>query len=177
MKKFGTTFLMVCSILLTLLGCQKKTDYIIEYSTTGCFGDCPVLDMKLVENELYYNFIKHNEQKGIFHSSLSKEQEEAVNSLISSILNEDIKEEYLGDVVDVPATYFKLYRGNDELIKTNYDDYLAPKLLDSLYSYLLGISEDNLTRLEFDTINFSTRKEIGIETFTPPPPPKKDNDE
>ena len=175
MKKFGMTFLMVCNIL-TFLGCQKNTDYIVEYSTTGCFGNCPVLDIKLVNNELYYNFIKYNEKKGVFRSSISREQKEAINSLISAILTEDIKEEYLSDIMDVPATYFKLYSGEDELIKTNYDDHIALKPLDSLYSYLLSISENNLTRLEVVTINFSTREEIGIETFTPPPPPKKDND-
>lgn len=175
MKKFGTIFLMVYSIL-TFFGCQKNMGYIIEYSTTGCFGDCPVLDIKLVENEVYYNFIEHNEEEGVFYSNISKEQKEVINDLISAILEEDIKEEYLGDVVDVPATYFKLYLGNDTLIKTNYDDYIAPKTLDSLYSYLLSISENNLTRLKAKSIDFFTRKEIGIEIFTPPPPPKKDDD-
>lgn len=175
MKKFGTTFLMVCSIL-TLFGCQKNVDYIVEYSTTGCFGDCPVLDIKLIENEVFYNFIEHNKKEGVFYSNISKEQRNVINDLITRILEEDIKEEYLGDVVDVPATYFKLYRGNDTLVKTNYDDYIAPKSLDSLYSYLLGINENNLTPLEAKSINFSTRKEIGIEAFTPPPPPEKTNE-
>lgn len=175
MKKFGTTFLMACSIL-TFFGCQKNIDYTVEYSTTGCFGDCPVLDIKLVENKVYYNFIEYNEKEGVFHSRISKEQKKVINDLVTTILEEDIKEEYLGDVVDVPATYFKLYRGNDALIKTNYDDYIAPKPLDSLYSYLLGISENNLTRLETKSVDFSTRKEIQIETFTPPPPPKKDHE-
>lgn len=175
MKKFGTTYLMVCSILI-LLGCQKESNYTIEYSTTGCFGDCPVLDMKLVENDLYYNFIKNNKEKGVFHSSITKEQKEEINELVLNILSQDIEEEYLGDVVDVPATYFKLYRGNNELIKTNYDNYIAPKSLDSLYSYLLGVGEKKLTRVEVDTIIFSTREDIGIETFTPPPPPPKQDD-
>ena len=131
MKKFGTTFLMVYSILI-LLGCEKKSEYIIEYSTTGCFGDCPVLDIKLIDDKLYYNFIKHNNKKGVFNSNVSKDQKQVINSLVSTLLNEDIKKEYLGDVVDVPATYFRLHFEDGREIKTNYDDYIAPKSLDNL---------------------------------------------
>ncbi|SFW75485.1 hypothetical protein SAMN02927921_03994 [Sinomicrobium oceani] len=175
MRKFGTTFLMVCSILASF-GCQRNADYIVEYSTTGCFGDCPVLDIKLIEDEVFYNFIEHHRKEGVFYSKISKEQRNVINDLITRILEKDIKEEYLGDVVDAPATYFKLYRGEDTLLKTNYDDYIAPKILDSLYSYLLGISENNLTSFEAESIHFSTRKDIGIETFSPPPPPEKNNE-
>lgn len=174
MRKCGMTFLMVFSIML-FTSCDKKTDYSFEFSTTGCFGNCPILDIKLEDSMLYFNFIEFNEKKGLFSILISNHQKREISNLVDRILTEQIKDEYLSEVLDVPATYFHLYEDDKEIIRTNYDNHIAPKSIENLFNYLLGLSSSNQLNSVTFNVEFRTRKEINTVKFVPPPPPLKKN--
>lgn len=174
MNKFGTIFLMVCSLLIT--ACENKNSYVIEYSTTGCFRTCPILDIKQINDSLYFNFIKHNDRVGLFYVKLTKDQIEEISFLIKQILDEDIQKEYWSEIDDVPSTLFRLKLKNVN-IESYYDDHIAPIEIDTLYKYLISISNEDLKKIQNTKIDISTRKEVDFDTYRlpPPPPPPIDN--
>jgi len=174
MSKSGVIFLMVYSLVIT--SCKKDNSYIIEYSTTGCFRTCPILDIKQINNKVYFNFIKHNDKAGLFYSKLTKKQIEEIDFLVEKILDREIQKEYWSEIEDVPATLFRLKYKNKN-IESYYDDHIAPFEIDTLYRYLLSISKEGLVKTKGNPFEISTREEVDFDTYRlpPPPPPPLDN--
>ena len=155
-----------------LFSCKNSINYeptSFEISTSGCFKTCPILDVKLYDNVIYYDLIKFNKNKGLYQYKLTIDDINKLNYLIKSIALDSLKEEYASQIPDVQVynTRF-IYRGKEK--KVFFFENEAPKKYQELIDYLISFKENNIIKI--DTIlNIATRERIPFEEIQIPPIP------
>ena len=162
---------IVCGIFFInfFISCNnvKNSMPLIEVSSSGCFGTCPILDLKFDKGKIYYNLIFHNNEKGIFVYNPKSNEQKKIESLLNLIEFNYLKNEYTSFREDMPA--FNVFFKTNTLSKRIYfyaDD--APKELEDLVYYLIYLSENDLTK--FDS-SFSISTRMGMEVIKLDPPP------
>lgn len=170
-------FGIVCGAIFIslLISCNSKKNYqpLIEVSSSGCFGTCPVLDLKLKENKVYYNLIYHNNDRGLFSYELKPFEKSKIDSLFNSVKLDSLKKEYISSREDMPT--FNVFIKTQKIRKRVYfyaDD--APKEFEDLVYYLIELSKNDLAKLD-TPFSISTRMGMEVIKIPPPPPPPTDN--
>lgn|SRR5690606_11053736 len=98
----------------------------IEYSTTMCFGTCPVFSLTINSdknaewNAEKYNKINNKEVNGKFHSKITKKQYNKLIGLLNSIDLEKLKDEYEVNWTDLQSSTLKITYDNGK-VKSIHD--------------------------------------------------------
>jgi hypothetical protein len=169
-QKFG----ILCGSLfisIFFLSCEGSEKISLEISTSGCFKTCPVLDAKLYNNIIYYNFIKSNKDKGTYYYRLNNNEISKLDSLVNSLDLKKIKKEYASQIPDVQVYNTRItYKG--EVKNVYFFENEAPKKYQNLINYILNFKEKR--KIKIDTLlKISTRDKIKIIDVLPPPMPKE----
>ncbi|MDB9837153.1 DUF6438 domain-containing protein [Flavobacteriaceae bacterium] len=168
---------IVCGVIFIsfLISCSSRKNHssLIEVSSSGCFGTCPVLDLKLKDNKIYYNLIFHNNNRGLFSYELKPFEKNKIDSLFNYVKLDSLKKEYISSRVDMPTfNVFIKTKNNNKRVYFYADD--APKEFEDLIYYLIGLSKNDLTKLD-TPFSISTRMGMEVIKIPPPPPPPIDN--
>jgi len=162
MVKFG----IVCgSILFSIfISCAKKDNLNVEFSTSGCFGTCPILDVSIKENKVNYNVYDVNEN--IIESFYIKLDENEVNSIdeIWIGLNVDsLKTYYSNDIADGQRVKIKFKNQNKEIF---YLAGSAPNQLEKFVDYfiLLSQNKNHIGKTRDRKVSVSTRKNFSFKS-------------
>ena len=93
----------------------------IIFKTYGCFGSCPVFEMKINDNgKATFNAIAYNKQKGRFTTIIKKENLSEIISLINYIDLKKLKDQYTVSWTD-DAGCNLIVKFNDGSVKKIYD--------------------------------------------------------
>src|SRR5690554_6561818 len=98
----------------------------IEYSTTMCFGTCPVFSLTINSdknaewNAEKYSKINNKEVNGKFHSKITKKQYNKLIGLLNSIDLEKLKDESEVDWTDLQSSTLKIAYDNGK-VKSIHD--------------------------------------------------------
>ena len=170
-QKFG---ILCGSLFISLLfSCKNSSNYefpSFEISTSGCYKTCPILDVKLYDNVVYYDFIKFNKSKGTYQYKLTIDDIDKLNYLIKSLALDSLKEEYASHTPDVQVYNTKFtYRGEEKNVY--FFENEAPKNYQDLINYIISFKENKIVKM--DTIlNITTRERVPFEEMQIPPMPK-----
>lgn len=109
----------------------------------GCYGDCPAYDLRVNEaGMLLLDARKHVGREGMFQKKLLPEQMDRLLRLVHSADFESMREFYLENIPDLPATVISV-RKDDWKKKIVYDmDY--PEGLAEVDAYLTELATDSL---------------------------------
>lgn len=126
----------------------KKDIEKIEFSTSGCFGTCPIFDLTIHSDRSAewfakrFNKIDNREVKGDFNSTITKNKFEEIINLLNYIDFVNLKDDYsVGWTDDQTATLKVTY--NNGKIKTIKDYGLkGTRGLEKLYQLLYKIREN-----------------------------------
>jgi len=146
MRIFFFTF-----ILMSLLACKSKEtikstdtqnavrsiqlDDFISLDRTGCFGSCPIYQLKVFrDGSVQYFGRKFVDNEGIFKAQLNKQQVNDLFAKIDALIWEDFPEQYPMDNVDFPQ--FKVEVKLGEMQKSIRGNTNADKDLLKLTQYL-----------------------------------------
>lgn len=141
----------------------------IEISTSGCHKRCPILDVKLVNNKIYFNFL-NTEKKGYFEYDLTKSDLEQLDKLFYNVKFELLKNEYTSQKPDVQK-YSTLIEYKEKKQFIFFFRNECPEEYQDLINYIISYSEKQLKKIDttFETI---TRKRIPyVKMDIPLPPP------
>jgi len=169
-KKYG----ILCGILLInlfLSNCKKNTNIELEISTSGCYKNCSILDAKLINNILYFNFIKNNKYVGLYKYKLNKNESNKIISLVNSIQSDSLKKEYTSHISDI-QTYNTKLKYKDKIKNVFYFNNSAPKEYQNLINFVLNLKKKKLSKTD-TVIKFQTRNKVKIINLPPPPNPNK----
>lgn len=170
------TFINICGIFIIsilFLNCNYNK-YEFQLSTSGCYGNCPIIDMKLVGRRLYINKIEHIRgeykfnYKGIFVYDLSKKEFDSVKLLINQIDLLQIGEEYVSNIDDTQY-YNLILRKNNKVKEIYMTEKKAPNNVSNLVNYLMKFNNYNATYKDTIMI-FESRKKVQLNPIDPPPP-------
>lgn len=172
MRSFG----VLCGSLLIsiLVSCNKPSsiekDITFLLSTSGCYGECSVLDLKLQNNIIFFNFLEHTENEGTFKYKLNSEDINVLNAKVSDLDLESLKNRYSSDTPDVQMfnTSFTFMNKKKDVL---FLDNEAPESFMSLVNYLISLSNKRIIKID-TTLNIATRKLIPYEKVKIPPMPK-----
>tara|TARA_B100000780_G_scaffold156289_1_gene109292 strand:- start:1431 stop:1982 length:552 start_codon:yes stop_codon:yes gene_type:complete len=172
MKSFG----VLCGSLLIsiLVSCNKSNnsekDITFLLSTSGCYRECSVLDLKLQNNIIYFNFLEDTKNKGTYKYELKSEDINTLNKKISNLDLKALKSKYSSDTPDVQMfnTSFVFMNKKRDVL---FLDKEAPKSFMNLVDYLISLSNKKITKLD-TTIDVTTRKLIPYEKAEIPPMPR-----
>ncbi len=112
----------------------------IEFSTTSCYGTCPVFKLKIKKNgKSYYNAIRYNTLQGEFKTIIDKKSYEKIIDQINYINIKDLKNRYIAFHTDDASYHLKIKfaDGSSKVI----DDYAksGPFGLSHLYNLLADL--------------------------------------
>ncbi len=136
--------LLVAILLFTAAKCSKKkyqfpTDATIEMSKTGCYGMCPVYEIKIDgRGNVSFSGKRFIEKEGYIEKQLSAE---ATNNLFKAFIDGNFwnfEDEYTENVSDLPTTYLSL--SHDDKSKRVTDYYGAPDALKRLEKLVENIA-------------------------------------
>ncbi len=166
--KFG----IICGVFIISISFSCKTQKpkrYVEFSTSACYGYCPILDAKVENDKVYFNFIDYNKLKGIYMYNLKEKEIKKIDSLINIIDLKNIKNEYISNREDMQAI--------NVIVKTKIEQksiyyYVGdePKELNELVETILKFKNNKLIKID-TVIKFSTRKEVEIIKKPIPPMP------
>lgn len=146
MNKFLMALMALTLIALSSCNNSKKvnsknTEMVFKIKETPCFGKCPVYEMEIYRN----GFVKYTgrnfvEKEGEYQKTISKKEVESLIDLFNEAAFFSLKDEYQGEMTDLPTVYttFK-YEGKSKTIE-NY--YGAPDELRKLENALRAIGKD-----------------------------------
>ena len=172
-KIFG----IVCGALfISLFSSCKFQDNnfpLIEISTSGCFGSCPILDAKYEEGKVYFNLILHNDSYGVFMHELDVIEKEKLIDLIKSIDLNNIQDTYTSAREDMSKfnVFIKNEKGEKRVYYYSGD---APEELENLSDFLIQLSKKNISKIN-NPFSISTRMGMEVLKISPPPFPPSDN--
>lgn len=170
--KFGVVCGALFISLFTSCENQEKNKLLIEVSSSGCFGTCPILDIKFKDEKIYYNLIFYNKKKGYFIYEPNPLEKTKLDSLLNSIEFDLLKNEYTSSRVDIPSfNVFIKVKEKNKRIHFYSDD--APKELENFINYLVELSNSELLKLQ-SPFSISTRMGMEIIKLSPPPLPSED---
>jgi hypothetical protein len=157
---------------LLFVSCKKSNNELnfIEFSSYECFGNCPVMDIKVLNDTLYVNFIKYNSRLGLYYKTLTSIEKDRLNKLVTKLKNNEVKDSYDGNVVDVGYYKMRICSGKFEA-NTSYSHGEAPKYIIDLYDFLFNISYTSKIKAIKKAMVFSTRGISYLDTLSMPPPP------
>ncbi|MEP7237318.1 MAG: DUF6438 domain-containing protein [Ferruginibacter sp.] len=97
-----TTVYLLLTVLL-FASCKSKPEQIaaIEFSTSPCFGTCPIFSMTIAENgTATYDAESYNTLSGKFKTVIKKESLDSLHALINKVDWSAIKNKYTADITD-----------------------------------------------------------------------------
>jgi len=173
--KFGIQCMSLWISLLFMFSCATDSqDINVELSTSGCYKTCPVLDIKLNNDKVLFNFIKYTEKEGIYSYSLTPSDKKRFNELLSNFNITDLEEEYTSNRVDMQV-YSVMITKNGVTKKVYYYENDAPKELEALIIEIIKLKNFDLEKSN-DRFKVITREEVPIiKVPAVPPPPEKSN--
>lgn len=168
-------FGVLCGFLVISLffSCNQKDKSnlkSVRISTSGCFKTCPILDVKLDDNVVYYNLIEFNDKKGVYKYELTLDEISNLDSLIKNISLSSLKNEYASNTPDVQIynTSF-LYKGVKK--EVFFFENEAPKEYLNFINYLISLKDK--AKVKVDTIlRVKTRDKVKTEKIKSPPIPE-----
>jgi len=142
----------------------------LEISTSGCFKKCPVIDIKLIDNIIYFNFIDFNDYVGFYSYKLTRNDIAKLNRLIESIDLEDLKSEYTSNIPDIQYYNTKFsYNGMEKFVF--YSENQVLKGYSDLINYIIDVDAREIVKNDI-RFNLSTRKRLPLEKIKMPLPPE-----
>lgn len=180
LKRQIKKFLKICTILgISLYSCKKveNDEIVLELSTSGCYGECPVLDFKLYKQKVVFNLIEFNSVFGIYEYQFSKIERDSLENLFSKIDFENLKNEYTSSMQDIQTFNSVIYRnGTSKKVYFYAED--VPNNFYNLTDFVMKYKDfDGLTKLD-TLMKFNTRKDLEVikdEGSIPLPPPPNGN--
>lgn len=170
MKKFG----IICGVFLISISCgTSKKSFVIEASSSGCYGSCPILDLKFRNGEIYYNLIKYNKKEGLHKYILTERENYVLDSLFLKINFNTLKNKYISFRQDMQVYNTRiLIRDKEKYIYYYKDD--APTPYENLIDYLIDLKEKDIIALNDTIIYFPTREKFKNVDMPIPPMPNVD---
>jgi len=139
--------LLVAFLLFTAAECSKKkyrfpADATIEMSKTGCYGRCPIYDIKIDgKGNVFFSGKRFVNKEGERKKQLSAE---ATNNLFKAFIDSNFwnfEDEYTENVSDLPTTYLSLSNGGKSKKVTDY--YGAPDALKRLEKLVENVANSD----------------------------------
>lgn len=162
-------FLISLLISCNLLN-RDKRDITFLISTSGCYKRCPIIDLKLQDNVIYFNFLEHTKYIGTYKYKLTSKDIITLNDKIADLNLESLDNEYSSDTPDgqMYNTSFT-FMNKKRNVKFLYGE--APENFVDLVDYLISLRNKRLQKI--DTIfNVATRKSVPYEKIEIPPMPR-----
>lgn len=120
----------------------------IEYSTTGCYGTCPIFNLTIDSDRTSswfadeYNALDNAEVKGNFHTTISQEKYDELISLLNYIDFENLKDSYAVHWTDDQSSTLKITYDNGK-IKSIHDYGLIGTFgLDRVYQMIFELRKN-----------------------------------
>lgn len=126
--------------------------------------------MKFENGIVYYDLIKYNEKEGTYKYLLREKEISKINSLLSAVSIDSLKENYTSYRNDM-QTYNTSLLTDGTKMKVYFYDGEAPVEYQNLIDYLIGLRKNNLVKID-SIINISTRKGMELINIPIPPMPK-----
>ena len=163
MVKFG----IVCgSILFSIfISCTKKDKLNVEFSTSGCFGTCPILDVSIQEDKVNYNIYDVNENiVESFHIKLNENEKYNIYKIWNGLNIDSLKTYYSNDIADGQRVKIKFKSQNKEIF---YIAGSAPNHLEKFVDYfiLLSQNKNHTAKTRDGKISVSTRKKFSFKSL------------
>ena len=169
MLRFGT----VCGVLfisVLMLSCSNESIPTIGISTSGCYKSCPIFDLKLDSNTIYFIWIKNSNRKGFYSYSLNKEESSKVSNILSDINIDELQSEYSSNRVDMQVYNTMLFSNGIEKEVLFYEGE-APLKYQKLVDYLIKLGSKATTNAK--PFKSRTREKVKIIDVPIPPIPKE----
>ena len=129
-----------CNSYKTIDEKSGNSQLILKLKKTPCFGECPVFEFQLFNNQTaFYKGTIFVEKIGEFACTLSDEDFKELKNLIDSLKITQLNKEYIDrQILDLPSTIISL-----EGKKIEYQQHLAPENLLS-FTNNIELIMDNL---------------------------------
>jgi hypothetical protein len=115
----------------------------IQYSTTGCFGTCPVFELEInIDRTAKYNAIQYNDKKGKFKTIIDTSHFNAIISLLNYIDFAELKDNYSVNWTDDQSCAITIiYDNNKSKVISDYGE-VGTYGLTSLYRKLFALRKN-----------------------------------
>jgi hypothetical protein len=135
-------FSVAAILILTSCKSQKLDISQIEFKAEACFGECPVFDLKILEDgTANYDAKIFNKQQGEFTTTIKKVQLNSLTTLIEKANFFSLNSNYSTPWTDHPTYYLtvKLKNGQTKSVK----DYgpSGPDKLKKVYDLIFSLRE------------------------------------
>lgn len=166
---------ILCGIMLISIffqtSCSNNNDTAlnIEISTSGCYRSCPVIDIKVLNDKVYFNLIKFNDKEGSFEYKINKEEKEELKSLLAVIQLESLEDEYTSNRVDMQAYSVYINKSGAEK-EIYYYESESPESLERLVRKIINFKNKELVKTSYD-FKSKTRGKVPLLEIPIPPMP------
>ena len=167
-------FIVIFGIfVISLYSCKREKTVIpiLELSSSACHGECPIFDLKLYENKVYFNLIENNSRKGIYEYNLSDLDKKSINKLVSKIDYNNLKNEYTSAIQDIQV-YNSVLHKNQNRKEVYFYPMNAPDDYYKLIEYVINLKDIHFLSKMDTIITFNTRKGMEIDEIEIPLIPK-----
>lgn len=120
----------------------------IEFSTSGCFGTCPVFNLTINSDKTakwyakMYNKIKNKEVSGNFNSKITEDKYNDIVNLLNYIDFETLQDDYAVNWTDDQTASIKITYDNGKVKSIRDYGLIGTYGLDRLYQLLFEIREN-----------------------------------
>lgn len=130
---------------------QTSTIHIIEkieYSTTACFGTCPIFNLTINENKVAqwnaeeYNEINKKVVRGIFNSKITEDKYNEIVNLLNYIDFETLQDNYAVRWTDDQSSTLKITYDNGKIKSIHDYGLIGTYGLDRVYQLLFKLREN-----------------------------------
>jgi hypothetical protein len=117
----------------------------IEYSTTGCYGTCPIFDLTINSDKTakwfadMYNEIDKKEIKGNFQTTLTQDKFDELLSLLNYLNFEHLKDNYAVNWTDDQSSTLKITYDTGKIKSINDYGLIGTYGLDRVYQLLFEL--------------------------------------
>jgi hypothetical protein len=120
----------------------------IEYSTTGCYGTCPIFKLTITSDKTaiwkaeMYNKINNKEASGNFNSKITEDKYNDIVNLLNYVDFETLKDNYAVGWTDDQSSILKITYDNGKV--KSIEDYglIGTYGLDRIYQLLFELREN-----------------------------------
>ena len=155
----------ICLMVFSILSCSQNK-FVLEYSTTGCFGSCPIVDIKVKNDSIYINHLRNTVYTGLYCKKLSEVESKKIDGYIDKIIKDNYQKEYVESIVDVQEVNFILKKDEKTLVECYYQEQVSPDMIHDLFDYLKDL--DMLVECK-SNVSFESRLNIPFDDSPPPP--------
>jgi Domain of unknown function (DUF6438) len=120
----------------------------IDYSTSGCFGTCPIFNLKINSDRTsewfadMYNEIDKKELKGSFQTTIAQDKFDELINLLNYIDFTELKDNYAVSWTDDQSSTLKITYDNGKIKSINDYGLIGTYGLDRVYQQLFKLREN-----------------------------------